>query len=143
MLNKMLVEQTKSRARHCNDNALVEGKNGSIIRKHFGYGYVPKKYAAAINEFYRNYFNPYLNFHRPCGFATTARDARGKEIKRYDIYRTPFEALLAHPTASEFLKDGVMMEKLYEFAQNQSDNECAALMWRKRNELFISFKQKP
>jgi transposase InsO family protein len=64
MLQKMLIAQTKSRARHCNDNALVEGKNGSIIRKYFGNGHIPKKYAKEINEFYRKYFNPYLNYHR-------------------------------------------------------------------------------
>jgi transposase InsO family protein len=27
MLNKLLIEQTKSRPRHCNDNGLVESKN--------------------------------------------------------------------------------------------------------------------
>lgn len=141
MLNKMLVEQTKSRARHCNDNALVEGKNGSIIRKYFGYGYVPKRYARAINEFYRQYFNPYLNFHRPCGFATVQIDRRGKETKRYDTYRTPFEALSAHPGASEFLKDRITLQKLEEMARKQTDNECAALVKKKRNELFSSFKK--
>lgn len=141
MLNKMLVEQTKSRSRHCNDNALVEGKNGSIIRKYFGYGYVPKKYAGAVNEFYRLYFNEYLNFHRPCGFATTTRDARGKERKVYDHYHTPFEALVAHPRASEFLKDGVTVAKLKEIAHNQNDNECAIVMRKKREELFTSFRR--
>ena len=34
LLKKLLIELTKSRARHANDNALVESKNGSIIRKH-------------------------------------------------------------------------------------------------------------
>ena len=33
LLNKLHIGQfTKSRARHCNDNALVEGKNGAVIR---------------------------------------------------------------------------------------------------------------
>ena len=36
LLKKLLIELTKSRARHSNDNALVESKNGSIIRKHLG-----------------------------------------------------------------------------------------------------------
>lgn len=36
MLQKMLVEQTKSRSRRTNDNALVEGKNGAIVRKYLG-----------------------------------------------------------------------------------------------------------
>jgi transposase InsO family protein len=35
LLQKLLIEQTKSRARRTNDNALVESKNGSVVRKHF------------------------------------------------------------------------------------------------------------
>ena len=78
MLTKMLAEQTKSRSRHCNDNALVEGKNGSVIRKHLGRNYIPRKYAEEVNEFYDKYFNEYLNFHRPCGFATITTDYKGQ-----------------------------------------------------------------
>jgi transposase InsO family protein len=33
LLQKLLIEQTKSPARRSNDNALVESKNGSVIRK--------------------------------------------------------------------------------------------------------------
>ena len=36
LLNKLNIELTKSRPRHPNDNALVETKNGSVIRKHLG-----------------------------------------------------------------------------------------------------------
>src|ERR1019366_5362202 len=34
LLGKLLIEQTKSRARHSGDNGLVETKNGAVIRKH-------------------------------------------------------------------------------------------------------------
>jgi len=37
--------------------------------------------------------NPYLNFHRPCGFATETADERGKIKKEYEAYLTPFEKL--------------------------------------------------
>jgi transposase InsO family protein len=43
LLNKLQVEQTKSRSRRTNDNALVEGKNAAVVRKHFGYMHIPKK----------------------------------------------------------------------------------------------------
>src|SRR5450756_599974 len=36
LLNKLLIEQTKSRPRHSNDNGLAETKNGAVIRKHMG-----------------------------------------------------------------------------------------------------------
>ncbi len=40
LLNKLLIEQTKSRPRHSNDNGLVETKNGAVIRKHIGWGHI-------------------------------------------------------------------------------------------------------
>ena len=141
MLGKMLAEQTKSRSRHCNDNALVEGKNGSIIRKYMGRTYISKKHAREINAFYETYFNEYLDFHRPCGFATLKIDLRGKEKKKYDIYLTPYERLksLEHP--KQYLKENVSLQYLESIANKQSDNECAALMRKKRIELFNSFNK--
>ena len=40
LLNKLLIEQTKSRPRQSGDNGLIETKNGAVIRKHMGYGYI-------------------------------------------------------------------------------------------------------
>ena len=40
MLDKLHAEFTKSRACRSQDNALVEGKNGAVVRKHIGYGYI-------------------------------------------------------------------------------------------------------
>ena len=70
LLNKLLIQQTKSRARHCNDNALAECKNRAVVRKHMGFVHIPRHFAGAINQFYKQDFNVYLNYHRPCGFAT-------------------------------------------------------------------------
>ncbi|HUS04312.1 MAG TPA: DDE-type integrase/transposase/recombinase [Dehalococcoidia bacterium] len=68
LLNKMLIRFTKSRPRHTNDNGLVETKNGSVVRKQLGYAYIPQSCAELINGFNRDFFNPYINFHRPCFF---------------------------------------------------------------------------
>jgi len=65
LLEKLRVEQTKSRPRKSGDNGLVETKNGWIIRKHIGYGYLAQTQADPIDRFYREYLNPYLNYHRP------------------------------------------------------------------------------
>jgi len=83
LLNKLWIEQTKSRPRHCNDNALVESKNGAVIRKHIGYGYIAAEHAPAMQSFYLQYCNPYLNFHRPCGVPERVINDKGKEKKRY------------------------------------------------------------
>ena len=140
LLNKLVIKQTKSRPRHCNDNGLPETKNGSIIRKNMGYMYIDQKHAGTINTFYRESLNPYLNFHRPCGFATTKPDRKGKERKVYDVYQTPFEALRGHPKASKFLKDGVTIEKLQKVALEMSDNEAGRRMQKAKLNLFKSFK---
>src|ERR1035437_6574068 len=66
LLNQLLVEFTKSRAYRTTDNALVEGKNGAVVRKHIGYGPIGAPHAEELQKFFTAHFNPYLNYHRPC-----------------------------------------------------------------------------
>ena len=54
LLNKLLIEQTKSRPRRSNDNGLVESKNGAVIRKHIGYGHIATEHAESIHTFCEN-----------------------------------------------------------------------------------------
>jgi transposase InsO family protein len=140
LLNKLLIHQTKSRAYHCNDNALVEGKNGSIIRKHMGYAHIAQKHAGPITAFYRLYFNPYLNYHRPCAFPTIMTDAKGKRKKLYNTYMTPYERLQSLPDAEGYLKDGTTFAQLDAIAQAQSDNECGALVQKEKQKLFATLR---
>jgi len=141
LLNKLLIKQTKSRARRTNDNALAEGKNGSIIRKHIGYQHIPRRYAGVINQFDKEYFNIYLNYHRPCGYATTITDRKGKEKKIYNVYKIPYERLKSLPNAEQYLKPGTTFEMLDKIAYQKSDNECAALMQKAKKELFNNFRR--
>lgn len=143
LLNKLLIRLTKSRSRKTNDNALVEGKNGSIVRKHMGYFYINQKYAPDINDFYVKYFNNYLNFHRPCGFATVTCDKKGKIKKVYDIYLTPYEALKSIVDCQRFLKPGQTFAKLDTIAMEHSDNECAAIMDEEKTKLFDKIGLEP
>ena len=71
-------EFTKSRPRHSNDNALVEGKNAHVVRKHLGHEHIPIRFAEDVDRFARAHLSPFLNFHRPCLFATERVDAKGK-----------------------------------------------------------------
>src|SRR5579871_2869935 len=52
MLRKLHAEFTKSLACRSQDNALVEGKNGAVIRKLIGYGHIASQHAAKLQEFY-------------------------------------------------------------------------------------------
>jgi hypothetical protein len=145
LLNKLLVEFTKSRPCRSTDNALVEGKNGAVVRKHMGYGFFPHHSAAAIHDFYHQHFNPYLNFHRPCGFATIEINARGKRRRRYphDLYRTPYEKLLSLPNWKTFLKPGVSPEWLAQLVAQRSDTQAAQLMQQAKVVLFAAVPRSP
>ena len=140
LLNKLNVEQTKSRSRHSNDNALVEGKNGAVIRKHMGYNHIPKRHAVLINKFLHEYMNPYLNFHRPCGFATDTVDKRGKIKKKYDTYITPFEKLQIIPNILKYLKKGVSLSSFKAIESRESDTEWAEKMQKAKKKLLETIR---
>ena len=142
LLQKLLVEQTKSRSRHSNDNALAESKNASVVRKHMGYSHIPQKYAKPINAFYQEVFNPWLNLHRPCMFASDTVSAKGKVVKRYrhEDVKTPLAALTQlcdRGLAS--LKAGVTLAALQALADAQTDLAAAQDMQRAKAELFRLF----
>ena len=130
LLGKLLVEFTKSRANRSQDNALVEGKNGAVIRKLIGYGHIGSEHAERLQKFYTAQLNPYLNFHRPCGFATVSLDARGKRKRQYKLqdYATPYEKLGSMPDVKQYLKTGISLEHLAKTATRMSDTECARKM---------------
>jgi len=139
LLNKMMIEQTKSRSRRTNDNALVETKNGSIIRKHFGFSYIEKNEANGINKFIRENMDDYLNYHRPCGFATDYINEKGKITKKYETYMTPFEKLISIPDFEKYLKPGVTFLELDNISKIESDNESAQKMQKAKSKLFKNF----
>ena len=145
LLNKLLIKQTKSRARHCNDNALAEGKNGAVVRKHMGYLHIPQEFAPAVNQFYKQYFNIYLNYHRPCGYATIITDKKGKQRKIYkqENYQTPYEKLKSLESAGQYLKDNISFKELDKIAYEKSDNDFAEEMQKFKEKLFKNFKHIP
>lgn len=145
MLNKLLIEEhTKSRSRHSNDNAQAESKNGSIVRKHFGYSHIPQRFARLVNAFCRDQLNPYINFHRPCLFPETITDAKGRQRKRYPykLMMTPYEKLKSLPNAEQYLKPGISFQGLDALATAISDNDCAQRLNEARARLFKSFSNR-
>jgi len=138
LLSKLFVELSKSRSRRSNDNALVESKNASIVRKAFGYSHIPQEWAMTINEFNMEFLNPYINYHRPCYYPTTFTDKKGKEQKKYlySSMTTPYEKLKSLEGSETFLKKGVSYKMLDEVASRMSDNKAAELMNRAKDDLF-------
>lgn len=142
LLGNLLAEQTKSRPRHSNDNGLVESKNGAVIRKHIGYGYIAAEHAEAINTFYQKHFNRYLNFHRPCGVAEERVNEKGRKRKVYRWYATPWEILRQLPDLARQLKPEVTIAGLNRLAGTESDTACARQMQAAKRKLFAELRRK-
>lgn len=138
LLNKLLIEFTKSRPRHSNDNGLAETKNGAVIRKIFGYSHIPQRWAGELNKFNQQYLNPYINFHRPSFFPTLRVDKKGKEkrIYKYEDMTTPYEKLKSLPNAASYLKPGITFKELDEEAYKMTDTESARQLNQARQKLF-------
>lgn len=140
LLNRLLIKLTKSRARRTNDNALVEGKNGSVIRKWLGYGFIPQRHAGRINQFYFGAFNEYLNYHRPCGYPTEVEDGKKKgkikKIYRLKDYQTPYQRFKGLKNAKSYLRAGVTFEMLDRISKRYDDNQMAQIVQRERDKLF-------
>jgi transposase InsO family protein len=143
LLNKLLIEQTKSRPRHSNDNGLVETKNGAVIRKHMGYGYIPAGHAGRLQQFYTAYFNPYLNYHRPCAQPDVRFDEKGRRRYVYQRYQTPLETLLALPNPAQYLRPGLTSAVLQRIAGTRSDTEAAQRMQHAKRQLFTQLHSAP
>lgn len=140
LLEKLRIEFTRSRPRHSNDNGLAETKNGAVVRKIFGYAHIPQHHAARFNTFCREYLNPFLNFHRPCLFATELPDpnkpGRIKRVYRPKNAMTPLEKLTSLPKAASFLRHGVSLDDLHALARALTDVQAAEELQQARQALF-------
>ena len=141
LLEKLRIEQTKSRPRHSGDNGLIETKNGAVIRKHIGYGYIGQAHAEKINSFYRDHLNPYLNYHRPCAQPEVEIDPRGRKRIRYKRYQTPLETLMAMEKPSQYLSRGLSIHALKRIQMAQSDTDAARRMQQAKDTLFEQLKR--
>jgi len=136
LLEKLFIEQTKSRAYQCGDNGLVEAKNGAVVRKHIGFGYIDAKHAEAVDRFHREHLNPYVNFHRPSAVPKILTAANGKRRRVYSRWATPFELFRELPGCENYLRPHITLAELDRFALSQTDTEAALAMQRAKRKLL-------
>jgi transposase InsO family protein len=141
MLEKLLIEQTKSRAHRTGDNGLVESKNGAIVRKHLGFGHIGAQHAEAVDQFHREFLNPYINFHRPCAVAEIVEEPNGRRRRTYPRWATPLEIFSQMPQCESYLKPGVSLASLHQIEQQQTDTEAAIAMQQARHKLLANVKR--
>jgi len=104
---------TRSRPDRKNDNAYVEQKNNTHIRKWIGYDrFDNATQQKAINDLYRNELRLFNNFFRPV-MKILSKEKINNSICRkiYDVAQTPFQRLVDSNQISEKKKE--KLQKLY------------------------------
>jgi len=96
----------------------------------------------SIKAFYEEYFNPYLNFHRPCAVPELKKNGKGKTIRAYRWYATPWEILRQTPGIAGCLKDDLTIEQMEQRAGADSDTGAAEKMRAAKRKLFAGFEQR-
>ena len=145
LLRKLQVEEfTKSPPRRSNDNALVESKNASVVRRHLGHAHIARRHAPLVNAFLRDVLAPYLNYHRPCHFPVHTTDAKGRTKKTHPFANvtTPYLKLKSLDHAERYLRPGVSFEQLDTIAVAIDDLGAATLLNEARDQLFRAIERR-
>lgn len=89
------IEFTRGRPYCKNDNAHIEQKNYTHVRKLIGYKRLDKEYQLdLLNSLYRNEWRLYKNFFIPNKKLIEKKRVGSKIVKKYDTPRTPYQRLL-------------------------------------------------
>lgn len=99
------LEQTRSRAYKKNDQAWVEQKNGSVVRRLVGYGRLSGAEATkSLAQLYAS-SRLYINFFQP-SFKLKSKTRDGARVRKvYYAPATPCERLLAHSSVEPAIKE--------------------------------------
>lgn len=96
---------TRGRSGKKNDNAFVEEKNDSVVRRWVGYGrYDTHEQVAILNVLY-NVLRLYTNFFLPVMKLKEKVRVGSKVIKKYDKPKTPYQRILGAEEVSKKVKD--------------------------------------
>jgi hypothetical protein len=106
-----------------------------------GFTHIAAQHAEAVDQFHRQYLNPYLTFHRPCAVAEIVEEPNGKRRRVYRRWATPFEIFSRMPQGESLLRPGVKMADLERLAKAQSDTEAAIEMQQAKRKLQMVTKR--
>jgi len=98
------LEFTRSRLSRKNDNAYIEQKNWTHVRKMLGYlRYDIAGELVAINDLYRGELRLFKNFFQPVMKLVSKERIGGKIKRRYDVPKTPYQRLIE---SDQILEEG-------------------------------------
>lgn len=100
------IEFTRGRPYCKNDNAHIEQKNYTHVRKLMGYKRLNENHQLKkMNDLYWNEWDFYKNFFIPNKKLTEKKRVETKIVKKYDTPKTPYQRLLEHKDFSEIEKE--------------------------------------
>jgi hypothetical protein len=89
------IRTTRGRAYRKNDQAWVEQRNWTAVRRFVGYGRFTSKAAAAQLSAVYDLLRPYFNFFQPIRKVIAKERVGGRVRKRFDTAQTPYQRLRA------------------------------------------------
>jgi len=107
------IEFTRGRPYHKNDNAHIEQKNWTYVRKLAGYKRLDQEHQLKLlSSLYRNEWRLYQNFFMPQKKLISKKRVDTKIIKKYDIPKTPYQRILEHEDFSK--EEKKKLKKIYD-----------------------------
>lgn len=104
---------TRSRPYKKNDNAHIEQKNWTCVRKILGYMRIEsQEQVDVMNELFRGPLRDYINFFLPSVKCVEKKRVGSKIVKKYDTAKTPYQRVLACTDIPESTK--TELKKRYE-----------------------------
>lgn len=105
-----LITFTRARSYKKNDQAHVEEKNGSVVRRLVGYDrFEGRKAWEALARLYR-VLRKYINFFQPSMKLLEKERSGAKVSKKYDAAKTPYQRILMSGQINRATKESLMKE---------------------------------
>jgi hypothetical protein len=99
------LQFTRGRPYKKNDNAHIEQKNWTHVRRILGWARFESQEALeAINDLYRNEVRSWMNFFQPSVKLIRKTRVGSRLIRKYSPAQTPLDRVLAYPGVSEEVK---------------------------------------
>lgn len=97
---------TRARPNKKNDNAHVEQKNWTTVRKIFGYVRIDtQRQVDMMNELYTGTLRDYTNYFQPVQKLLEKKRVGSRVVKKYDTAKTPYQRVLESREVSQEVKE--------------------------------------
>jgi hypothetical protein len=99
------IAVTRCRSGKKNDNAFIEERNNSVVRKWIGYErYDTKEHVTVLNKLYES-LDLYLNHFQAVRRCVKRERVGARYVRVYDTPQTPYARALAHPDLTAAVKE--------------------------------------